>query len=45
MIGATTALAALSIALAVGAGPVYDLAARAAADLLRPELYVEAVLG
>ena len=45
MIGATTALAALSIALAVGAGPVYDLAARTAADLLRPELYVEAVLG
>jgi multicomponent Na+:H+ antiporter subunit D len=45
MVAATAALAALSLALAVGAGPVVDLATRAAEDLLAPDRYVAAVLG
>jgi multicomponent Na+:H+ antiporter subunit D len=45
MVGATAALAVLSLALAAGAGPVFDLATRAAEDLLAPERYVAAVLG
>ncbi len=45
MIGATAALALVSIAIAVAAGPLYDLAERAAADLLDPRGYIDAILG
>ena len=45
MIGATAALTALSIAIAVAAGPVYELSERAAADLIDPTIYTTAVLG
>ena len=45
MVGATAALAVLSLALAAGAGPVFDLGTRAAEDVLAPERYVAAVLG
>jgi multicomponent Na+:H+ antiporter subunit D len=45
MIVPTAALAVLSIAIAVGAAPLYDLAERAAADLLDPQGYVQAVMG
>lgn len=38
-------LAALTIALTVAAGPVFDLATRAAEQLLQPGEYVRAVLG
>jgi multicomponent Na+:H+ antiporter subunit D len=45
MVLPTVALAALSIAVAVAAGPLYDLSLRAAADLVDPGAYVRAVLG
>jgi multicomponent Na+:H+ antiporter subunit D len=45
MVSATAVLAAISLAIAVGAGPLYDLATRAAADLLEPSGYIDAVLG
>ena len=45
MLTATGFLAIVSIAIAVGAGPIYELSERAAADLLDPSEYVEAVLG
>jgi multicomponent Na+:H+ antiporter subunit D len=45
MVGATTGLVAMSLALAVAAGPVYDLSERAAGELLAPSAYIEAVLG
>jgi multicomponent Na+:H+ antiporter subunit D len=45
MVGATVALATLSVGCALGAGPLYDLCTRAAADLMDPARYVEAVLG
>ncbi len=44
MILPTAALAVLSLAIAFGAAPLYDLAERAAADLLDPQRYVQAVL-
>lgn len=44
MLGATIALVAISLAIAVFAGPLYELAERAAADLLDPAGYVEVVL-
>jgi multicomponent Na+:H+ antiporter subunit D len=44
MVAATTALAALSVAIAVAAGPLYRLSERAAADLLDPTAYIDAVL-
>ena len=44
MVLATGALVALSLAIAVASGPLWDLSARAAADLLDPTAYVEAVL-
>ncbi|MHB1139844.1 MAG: proton-conducting transporter transmembrane domain-containing protein [Microthrixaceae bacterium] len=44
MILPTAVLAALSIAVAIGAAPLYDLAERAAVDLLDPQRYVQAVL-
>jgi multicomponent Na+:H+ antiporter subunit D len=45
MVLPTAALLALGLAIAFAAGPLYDLAERAAADLLAPERYVRAVLG
>jgi multicomponent Na+:H+ antiporter subunit D len=45
MVGATVVTVALSIAYVVAAGPIYDLASRAGADLLDPTVYVRAVLG
>jgi len=44
MLGATTALVVLSLAIAAFAGPLYELAERAAADLLDPAGYVGLVL-
>ena len=45
MVLPTAALAAISLAVALWAGPLYDLSERAAADLLHPASYVRAVLG
>jgi multicomponent Na+:H+ antiporter subunit D len=45
MLGATAALAAVTVALTVLAGPLYGIADRAAADLLDRTPYLEAVLG
>jgi multicomponent Na+:H+ antiporter subunit D len=45
MVLPTAALVLVGLALALGAGPLYDLTHRAAADLLDPTGYVEAVLG
>ena len=45
MILPTAALAAISLAVALWAGPLYDLSERAATDLLHPASYVRAVLG
>ncbi len=45
MLVSTAALAAVSLAVAFGAGPLYDVAERAAADLLDPSGYIDAVLG
>jgi multicomponent Na+:H+ antiporter subunit D len=42
---ATGAVVVLSLAVAVFAGPLSDLAARAAADLIDPSIYAELVLG
>jgi multicomponent Na+:H+ antiporter subunit D len=39
------ALALLTLALGLGAGPVFDLASRAAAQLADPSQYIRAVLG
>lgn len=40
----TVAVVGLSVALLVFAGPLYDLAERAATDLLSPQVYVDKVL-
>ena len=45
MVAPTAALAVVSVAIAVLAGPLYDLCARAAADLLHAQGYLDAVLG
>ncbi len=45
MITATGITVVLSIGYVLFAGPIYDLAARAADDLINPTVYVEAVLG
>lgn len=45
MQGATVALVALTLAIALFGGPIYDLSVRAAQDLLDPADYVRAVLG
>jgi multicomponent Na+:H+ antiporter subunit D len=44
MVVPTALLAALTVALGVGAGPLYDLSHRAAADLVDPTAYLETVL-
>jgi multicomponent Na+:H+ antiporter subunit D len=45
MVLPTVGLVALSLVIAVAAGPLYDLSQRAAVDLLDVTSYVEAVLG
>jgi multicomponent Na+:H+ antiporter subunit D len=45
MVGATVALAALSLAIAVAAGPLFELSERTAADLMDSGAYRRAVLG
>jgi multicomponent Na+:H+ antiporter subunit D len=45
MVGATAAAVTLTLAIAVAAGPLYDMSSRAATDLLDPATYVEAVTG
>jgi len=41
----TVALVGLTVAIAIGAGPIYELCERAAAELLDPSTYVRAVQG
>ncbi|HEX5946344.1 MAG TPA: Na+/H+ antiporter subunit D [Acidimicrobiales bacterium] len=45
MVGSTAALVALSLAIAVSAGPLYDLSERTAHDLIEPSAYIDTVLG
>jgi multicomponent Na+:H+ antiporter subunit D len=45
MVASTSALVAMSLAVMVAAGPLWELAERAASDLLAPAGYVDAVLG
>jgi formate hydrogenlyase subunit 3/multisubunit Na+/H+ antiporter MnhD subunit len=45
MIAPTAVLAALTLAIGLAAGPLYDLSLRTAADLLDPHAYVTVVLG
>ncbi|MFO7547670.1 MAG: proton-conducting transporter membrane subunit [Acidimicrobiia bacterium] len=45
MVGATAALLVVSLVVAFAAQPLYELAARAAGDLVDPGAYVEAVMG
>jgi multicomponent Na+:H+ antiporter subunit D len=45
MMGSTMMLVAVTIAIAVFAGPIYELCERAAADLIDPTRYIEAVMG
>jgi multicomponent Na+:H+ antiporter subunit D len=45
MVLPTAALAALTLALGLAAGPLHELSLRAAADLLDPQAYVTEVLG
>jgi multicomponent Na+:H+ antiporter subunit D len=43
MVAPTAVLAALTVAIGLAAGPLYDLSLRAAADLLEPSAYLEVV--
>ena len=45
LVYALLGLVLLSLGIAVASGPLYDLSERAAADLVDPSAYVEAVLG
>jgi multicomponent Na+:H+ antiporter subunit D len=45
MVGSTASLVAIGLAIAVAAGPIYDLSERTAEDLVDPTRYIEAVLG
>jgi len=45
LLGPVVALAAVTVAVGLGAGPVFDLSSRAAAQLADPSQYVRAVLG
>jgi multicomponent Na+:H+ antiporter subunit D len=45
MLAPIAVLAALTIALSVAAGPVFEISRRAAEQLLHPNEYVRAVLG
>jgi multicomponent Na+:H+ antiporter subunit D len=44
-VASTAGLVAVTLAVAVLAGPIWDLCVRAATDLLDPSSYVQAVLG
>jgi multicomponent Na+:H+ antiporter subunit D len=44
MVGSTASLAVLSLGIAAGSGPLYNLSERAARDLVDPSSYVNAVL-
>lgn len=44
MVGATTAMVTVGIALAVAAGPLWSVTTRAATDILEPSVYIETVL-
>ena len=43
MVAATTALVVVTLLLTVFAGPIFDLADRAAVDLVDPDVYVSLV--
>jgi multicomponent Na+:H+ antiporter subunit D len=43
MVGATTSMLVLTLGLTVFAGPIFDLAARAAANISSPSTYIDAV--
>jgi multicomponent Na+:H+ antiporter subunit D len=45
LLGPVVALAVITVAVGLGAGPVFDLSSRAAAQLADPSQYVRAVLG
>jgi multicomponent Na+:H+ antiporter subunit D len=45
LLGPVVALAAVTVAVGLGAGPVFELAARTASQLADPSQYVQAVLG
>jgi multicomponent Na+:H+ antiporter subunit D len=45
LLGPVVALAAITVGIGLGAGPVFELASRAAAQLADPTQYVRAVLG
>jgi multicomponent Na+:H+ antiporter subunit D len=45
LLGPVVALATVTVVLGLGAGPVFDLASRAAAQLADPTEYIRAVLG
>jgi multicomponent Na+:H+ antiporter subunit D len=45
MMGATAVVVAASVVAMIAAGPLWELATRAAEDLVEPSRYVEAVLG
>jgi multicomponent Na+:H+ antiporter subunit D len=45
MTGSASAVVALSVALMIFAGPLYDYSKRTAEDLLAPDRYVDAVIG
>jgi multicomponent Na+:H+ antiporter subunit D len=45
LLGPVVALAAVTVAVGLGAGPVFDVATRAAAQLSDPTQYIAAVLG
>jgi len=45
MVGAAVLVVALSLSVAAFAGPLADLAARAAIDILDPSIYAGLVLG
>jgi multicomponent Na+:H+ antiporter subunit D len=45
MVAPIVALALVTLAIGVGAGPVLDVAQRAADELIDPSVYIEAVLG
>jgi multicomponent Na+:H+ antiporter subunit D len=45
MTGATVVLVGVTVAIALFAGPIYDLAHRAGEQLMQPTAYIQAVLG
>ena len=45
MVVPTAALAVLTLAIGLAAGPIYELSVRAATDLLDPSAYVSVVIG